>query len=82
MVAGILFTSAGGVCLFISLFTALSGGLGEAFGGRDSYGASIGFLVGGLTGALIGIPLLAYGAAREKPSWAGSPGGPGWVWKF
>ena len=52
------------------------------------------FLIGGIAGLAIGIPLLVYGkklvpisstaqaAARPLPVWAGAPGGPGWKWQF
>jgi len=82
MVAGIVFAAAGGACLFASLFTAISSGVSDAFGRRGDYALPVGLLIGGLTSALIGAPLIAYGAARAKPAWAGSAGGIGWVWRF
>lgn len=52
------------------------------------------FLIGGVAGLAVGIPLLVYGkklvpisssaqaGARPLPAWAGAPGGPGWKWQF
>ncbi len=82
MVAGIVFAAGGGVCLLSAAVMAFGAGVSDAFGGRGDYAVPLGLLIGGLTSALIGAPLIAYGAAREKPSWAGAPGGAGWMWKF
>lgn len=56
---------------------------------------ALGLVIGGLIGIAAGIPLIVYGAKRvpaappgsalridTRPSWAGAPGGTGWVWRF
>jgi hypothetical protein len=93
MVGGGVLTGVGGISLLISSFTA-STQVGDCFDNcKDRGPMIIGFLVGGLAGLAVGIPLLVYGAkrvpvkaapdaARGLPAWAGAPGGAGWTWRL
>jgi hypothetical protein len=86
MVTGIVLTSVGGLVTLVGSLAVV----GDSFGG-GSNGASTGFLIGGLVGLGVGIPLLVYGskkvavdpaAAAAAAKWIGAPGGAGWQWKF
>ena len=98
MVAGSMLLTLGGTTILVGapLFASVhqvcttnGRGLDCAAPGSSAF---TGLMVGGAMLALIGIPLIAYGAryepgnevaaGRALPRWAGGPAANGWAWSF
>ncbi len=95
MVAGIVLTSLGSVAMVAGAVNAASqdANCPDAPGGCADSGALTAFMVGGLAGISIGIPMWIIGAHKVPvdrttatssglPAWAGEPAGRGWRWQF